>query len=789
MNTIIIAPFAMHKDLLSKVRKDNPFLKCKIMSKEDLISQVYGEFSVESRIELMKEMNITYDLATELVSYLPFIYKQSNERINELLTQKDALIKNGHYERNSLIDIAFKGKEVIIYGYSKNDKLLIEALKRIKCSYRFFDDKVYAPTNMSVYHFEKVEDEVFYVLNQIADLIKKGVSSNDIYIYNVDETYGYYLSLYQDSFNLKINNLPRPNMFLSGFSSDFFKLFEESKDVNLALEKLEEMVGKEKGEDVDYIQFKNAILGYIYPDISYEMQKDILASILKKKTFKSPYYQNGIKVINEPIIVENKHIFIMCFALNSVPKVYKDDAYFSNLEKEDTFIEKSTDLTLIEKDLALAFINSNNHFYYSFSSNSLSNKYYPSSFILDHKAQIIDKDLDEVIYSKKMLDYKYAQKLDLYMKYQEVSHDYLALNPLYNSFDYRTYDNSYTGVNANDMTKDMKYSYTSIDLYKKCPFAYYVNYVLNFEDFEDTFYTTLGNIIHKTFEHVYDVNYDFEDSFDKAIKSYPELTKLDLIHIERVKKQLKIALEKIQEHYKQDEIKRSAKYEYKTFYKIDNNSILEGKIDKIIRLDSEHYMVVDYKSSHKSFDKKYLDEGIGLQLPIYYLLLSENKNYKNDKIAGLYYQQTIDKNFDPYIPYTDKDINYLMLDGVTISNNVNIDLLDYTLKDPDSKSPYIQGLSKDKENKENVTQSKSLGKQELDDIKQLTINIVNDTNLAIRQNKFDISPYWVDSFHNYGCIYCKYRDICYVKKNQFRNIRKNEDDNNASNNNGEAIEA
>ena len=758
MKKIIIAPYSMHKDLLYSLRKNNPFVQLKMFTKETLCNEVYGQFSEESKISLMKKMEITYDLADEIVSYLPYFKEINSKKGQEVGAYKSELIKEGHYLRNALIKEEFKNAEVEIYGYSKDDRTLIEALRRIEASYHFSDLDTTVPT-FKVYKFDTVEDEVFYLLNNVCYLIDSGISPKDIYVYNIDETYAHYIRAFQESFNLRFNNIVAPSLYLSGYCSEFFKFYKKYHDIDVALKELEEVVGKDKGEDLNFIYLKEKILENVYPDLPYYMQLDILKSRLKRIKRKEPYFINGVNIIDSPIHTEKKHIFILGFALNVLPRTYKDNEYFSNKEKEGTNLLLSNEKSKIEKDLFLDFINSNNYFHFSYASSSLTKKFYPSSLIEDADKEVIDNPPDMFLYSKKMLDYLHAKEMDLKIKYGEISED-LEGYELINEIPYMTYDNKFTGINYFDINSHIKYSYSSINLYASCPFSYYLNYVLKINTFEERLNTVLGSIIHETLEHVYEPDFDLDKEFQKASESHG-FNKGDQIKLERIKEQIRDVVKNILLHYRQNEC-RSSFIEKKMTFDLSDNITLEGKLDKVITFNNRYYIIVDYKTYKIVLDHTYIKEGLGIQLPLYSILCDQEEDLSHLEGVGYYYQTVVSNK---YYPGISSDISFSKLNGISLKE-ANFGIVDESLKE--GKSAFIDGLSLNKEGmiKDN---KKVISFSEFDSYKKDTLEAINNIDSKIRKNEFPISPYFITG-RNTGCSFCQFRDICYRKLNDYREL-------------------
>ena len=59
--------------------------------------------------------------------------------------------------------------------------------------------------------------------------------------------------------------------------------------------------------------------------------------------------------------------------------------------------------------------------------------------------------------------------------------------------------------------------------------------------------------------------------------------------------------------------------------------------------------------------------------------------------------------------------------------------------------------------------TKVLSNDEIAKIKNITKDKINEVINNIRENKFEINPK-IDGDKNIGCDYCKFKDICFVKK-------------------------
>ena len=137
--------------------------------------------------------------------------------------------------------------------------------------------------------------------------------------------------------------------------------------------------------------------------------------------------------------------------------------------------------------------------------------------------------------------------------------------------------------------------------------------------------------------------------------------------------------------------------------------------------------------------------GLNIQLPIY-LYLSNYLNLRNVLYSGFYLQK---------FNITDKDYRLI---GYSNSNRDILSILDSGY----DNSKIIKGMKTLKDGSFS-RYTKVLGNDEINKIIDTTKEKIEEVIDNIKNNKFDINPK-VDGDKNIGCDYCKFRDICFVKK-------------------------
>ena len=323
----------------------------------------------------------------------------------------------------------------------------------------------------------------------------------------------------------------------------------------------------------------------------------------KNEEIKKETYKPAVKLINGPIYDENAHIFVMDFSLGSAPKIYKDNAYLSDIEKADTYIYTSKIKNQNSRLELLYFLSLESNFYFSRSDIVDNNSSYPTSFINEFDFKVNHEPKIYAFYSSRLLDISYVKALDLYDSYLQKSEEYIGLRKL-SEIKYKKYDNQFNGVAAIKKDDRLSLSYSSLDEYCSCPFKYYLNRILKIGDNKETFSSKIGNIAHKMFEHECDDGFDFSSIFDEVVKEY-SLNPMETLFINNLKESVRLAVESSLKHIQEFSSNPTVYFEKEIKFEIDEHTIFNGKIDKIVSVDNRYYYVVDYKSGNATFSDKY----------------------------------------------------------------------------------------------------------------------------------------------------------------------------------------
>ncbi len=403
-----------------------------------------------------------------------------------------------------------------------------------------------------------------------------------------------------------------------------------------------------------------------------------------------------------------KYVFFVGVIEGGFPKKQQEDLFFSDYEIENlkNIGIKFKETTISKENMGLyniyeALSNVQNELYISMpSTDILSNSTRKSSFILLLQKTIPIKLVGEVI-SSSPLDMDYN---DIYSK--EKAFEYMILKlkeceslidnldntkifkskveeilSLYKYFqndekynellNYIKDDSNLSISTINKIYKDgLKSSVYKLELFKGCPFSYYMKYILNISKTKKVDITSmdLGSFIHNVLEKFsfylfennifwheilkdkntlelkyQDVLYDIiTKQLDESFKKQKESVKYT-IYKQKLTNTLKKVMVIIARGFNQSEF---LPYGYELSFKdggdllpieieLDNNSIMKivGKIDRIDTFEdgkNVYARVIDYKSSGKTLTVDKIKEGISLQLITYLTAFVESKNKLKD---------------------------------------------------------------------------------------------------------------------------------------------------------------
>ena len=435
----------------------------------------------------------------------------------------------------------------------------------------------------------------------------------------------------------------------------------------------------------------------------------------------------------------------------------------------------STEMNAFEKEKLHAFLNHTKNVILSYKKKSITETYYPSSFLeeLNLEKRKIESSYQDSHFVNKFL---LAKMLDNHYKYHVNHEDLEVLYANYSDIPYRIYSNKYQTINPEKirqaMDQKLLLSYSSMDIYYRCSFRYYLEKVLKLNHFENTFLIEIGNLFHHVLSKAFVENFEFEFEWNSYLEeNRVGNTKKEQFFLQKLKEELKFIIEEIKRQYSYSTF-NEAFYEEKIYtHPTDEENItFMGIIDKLLYKKEDNLVsVIDYKTGNPGLSLEYLPYGIEMQLPVYLYLIYHFSKIQNPKIVGFYLQKILNNEIarQKNSTYEKEKRKHLYLQGYSTSE-------ESLLKEFDSSyeaSEMIRGLRKS--SKGFYKYSKVLSNDEMDDIVTMVDKKIGEAIHNIWNGEFAINPKRI-GFDKIGCQYCPYQDICYHTEKDVVNLKEYE---------------
>ena len=756
-NTIIICNNNYKMQILKDIKK---LINIKFMSMDEFIKSYYFDYDEKTILYVIKKYDIKYEIALEYLNNLIYVEDKNynNDKLDFLVNLKKELINNNLLIFNNKFKNLIKDIDIIIYNYSlsKFEKYLLRDL-----DYQVIEKETqgYAPT---IYEFNTVEEEVEYVAKKISELINNSVEISNIKLTNIGSDYINIVTKIFNFYNLKINKFNNIPISSTVIGKTFF---ENLSSVEKGIESIEQYNTTDT-----YNKIINLCNKYVWCDDINEL-KILLEYDLKHTYIENTKYTNMIEVVDyNNYDFKDSYVFMLGFNQGIIPNLHKDEDYISDNIKPD-YLDNTIEKNKKEKEDVIKSIKNIKNLTITYKLKNSFTTFYPSNLIdeLNCKVETIEPDY-KISYSELSNKISLTNMLDNLIKFGSIDTNLNLLNCNYD-IPYNTYSHNFTGLSKDKLNKFIKslksfnLSYSSMDNYNRCAFRFYIDKILCLKDNLDLFSVTLGNIYHDILEKAVKENIDVEKEVYKYISDNDiVLSNSNRFFLNRTIKNIEYLIEVLN---KQNSFSNLKNIETEKFVKIPlkDNINFVGFIDKIIYNtinDMVIAAIVDYKTYVKKPSLKYIDSGIGLQLPTYMLL--SKYSFKNIRFAGFYLQNiTLDNKSE-----SDKEKS-LKLIGYT---NTDKEIL----KEFDSNymnSSVIDGIKVNNDGSFSANSLKHmLNDDEINKVIDITQQKIDETMNNILESKFDINPKYAGA--NIGCEFCKYKDLCFMKEYDFVKIKSSD---------------
>ncbi|MBE6123960.1 MAG: hypothetical protein E7184_00250 [Erysipelotrichaceae bacterium] len=756
----IICPNSIKEKIL---KTTTDILHLKFIDKSALLKNTYFDYDYRAIYYLHQKYNYKFDNAKEILDNLINLSPKNEklamlENIYKELVKKELLIFNPHFS------LSFNNYKIKILGYSQKDEEIKSALNNLNLQYEYLqeDNQIYKHQFIT---FNNIDDEVLYVFNQIAKLVEKGTSLNNIYLYKLPSEYNLIVKKLSHYYNLPIENLETIKLYDSPIYKEFIDLLLEL-GYQQAYQKLANEIAYDSLSALP--KLANILIKLSSLKLDKEELLPILNYVAKNTTLKNVTYSQSIKICDETTTINNDdYIFMLGFSLNDYPHICKDTDFLNDQEK--TIVKKNTSIlqNQINKELLKKFISHHQNIIITFKKKLGKIEYTPSLLVEELALEKKEGLLDNKRYSKEYTMLETANYKDMYYKYHVVSK---YIDEFKESIEYKNFSHHFKGIVRNE--DKLFLSYSQLNEYYKCAFMFFIKRVLKANIFEESFEIKLGSLFHTI----------LEDSLTKSInlKDYQTLiketftTNKELFFVELLLPQIETVLEKIRDFHNTTQYS-CIKGEYEFKYQLDQDTTIVGKADKIM-IDEENKkaIVIDYKTGKDTFESYKVNYGLNMQLPLYATLIKDQ--FPNIELTGMFLQNILADTRENDL----EEINKLyLLSGICVNDSYSFKRLDPSIGtevDENGKtiknSKFIKGCKISK----NDSITGCTEKEKFNKLIDTAFNKTKEASISIKNNQFSINPK-AESYqlNHLPCKYCECFDICFRKTKDIVIIKKDKE--------------
>lgn len=779
-DTLLIVPSHLKNNILIKISSQNILKNIKIITIDEFIKSYLFDYDKKAIYYIMNKYKVKVDIALVYLKNLYYLEDKeyTYSKLNFLKELKKELDDNQLLIYSPLFKNKIITKKIVVYGFPqlKNFQLkIIDELRKTNevTIIPYEETKEY---NHTIYQASDIEEEVTFVAEQICNLLKQGISIENIYLANINGEYKTVLKRIFDIFGLPIDLKEKISLY-SVKMGQFF-LDNLDSDITKTLGLLKENFNlTDEVASYQYNQILSICNSYNWID-DYQRIKDLLIYDLKKTSSKNSKLDPCVQIIDveQYRFLEDSYVFLLNFSQGIFPITEKDEEYLNDQIKEHLGLENTVQKNNVHLKNAIKFIKTNKNLVITYPI------YASTPLEISNLNEALQYEVKKInlkynyshLYNKLLL----GKKLDDYIKYGVTSDNFEIFQNTYPDNNYLSYNNQYTKIESDKIKKYKKnqfiLSYSSIDGYFHCAFRFYLSNVLKLNIYEENFMNYIGSLFHYVLSEMYKNDFDFETSWKIFLEEHPkDFSKKELFFLKKLKSELLFII---------DTIKRQSEYSNFNKYLLEEKITIDksiedlkiefvGIIDKIFygeRNNKREVAIIDYKTGNPALDLTRVPHGMNMQLPIYLYLL-KNK-WKDADVVGFYLQKIIPSviSIDPKKDFIRQKQDYLKLQGYSISNEILLEQFDKTYVD----SELIKSMKLT--SKGFASYAKVINEDKMKSLLELVDKNINKAIKDIVGAKYDINPKQVGT-ELVGCEFCSFKDICYKNHKDVVHLKEHKD--------------
>ena len=734
----IVCPYFLKKRVLESI---DPTDRVKFYSSEDIARILLPSFSsktIEYVYENYAERNLSYALT--LLKSVKYIKQNvSNSKSKFLLEIYKKLEEENLLEFDGIEKIILKRNPVKLIGLSACGGLM-SLLKENGIEYEVLPDEKYiCLKGLRVERFENKRRELIQTVNSIGELLDSGVKFQDIAVVCPNSDMDT-LCLIGDESNV-IFSYKDIDLSINFLAEKCLKLVEENDR--------DELSKLLKNNDNTYDnQVKNTLLSSVKQLEEDGVENDFFSAYLKHliKASKLSSRTGICLVSNVSEAASYKYVFLLNFD-ESYPVIHKNSDYLiDDIKAEDTYMEESVNLNQKEKvNLLMILSNIENLRIFLPENDEINGEIYPSGLIEEEGIEIADYSYstsDRFTFDFDQLDYSIMNAN--YKDYGVNSCFYLLMENIFEDT-YAKYAPNDSPITCKFDTSNLRFSYSSMSTYAKCPFRYLIENVYKIREYGNSkTILNIGTMCHYFLEkYVHGEELSFEDTFKSVKEEYSSFSIQDRFYFKKSYQEVKEFAVYLHEFL--DAIGESKQIftEQEFDYMLKGNYPLHGFVDLIVS-DPKGFIVVDYKTGTHDLKEDDIINGFDMQLPFYTYVVKSNLMPKLEPYAMFYITllqpDSISKFFDSFK-----------------FNGLKLAIKDFfeMVKDKDVVKKYMSSRSS------NLLDYKEINEKMFEKMEEIMNGILSFDFPVTKKTYVDSSG----SRKENQCKYCNFNDVCFIDDN------------------------
>ena len=507
-------------------------------------------------------------------------------------------------------------------------------------------------------------------------------------------------------------------------------------------------------------------------------------------------------------------IFVIGVNDGIFPSVQSSEGFFNDkdregLKKQGIELAKGTLEKMYEENFNIykAFSTAEEKIYISYPAANIDDKPLRKSTMISKLKRIYSKLEEKVyepnnaeIYNKEVTfanllfsvnEQKDKEWYELYKWYKDDEKWAKKLDNALNGLDYTNVPEKINKENVRKLYgSTLNTTVSRLEKYRSCSFAYYLKYGLKLSDKEkmDIKPVDTGSFMHEVidtfFKKVDDIKNITEEDMKKVIDEIIEeelSLKKNYIFtatakyrtlVRRLKKVIYLSMKYIVQSLKLsdfDVLQSELEFGNNNYPAIEmtledgRRVSITGKVDRIdiAKAPNGKYMrIIDYKSSTKDIELNKVIAGLQLQLLTYVDAIKQKENL--EPAGALYFTLLEPKIIGTNKNMTKEEIediirkNYKM-NGLVLADVNVIKMMDNTLE---SGKSNIIPVSLNESGEINYKSSKTVTKEEFENLQKYTIDIIKQISKEILDGEINLKPYYIVNEKKTPCTYCEYKSIC-----------------------------